>query len=91
MEQALQGNAVERESVISQDALGFEFMMNALRLIDGVPLTLFQQHTGLNLITLEPAIKQAQQKKLLVIENGYIKPTLLGQRYLNELLQFFLD
>lgn len=91
MEQALQGNAVERESIVSQDALGFEFMMNALRLIDGVPLTLFQQHTGLSLITLEPAIREAQQKKLLVIENGYIKPTLLGQRYLNELLQFFLD
>jgi len=91
MEQAMQGNAMERESIVSQDALGFEFMMNALRLIDGVPLSLFQQHTGLSLISLEPAIREAQQKKLLVIENGHIKPTLLGQRYLNELLQFFLD
>jgi oxygen-independent coproporphyrinogen-3 oxidase len=91
MEKALQGGAVESESIISQDALGFEFMMNALRLIDGVPLALFQQHTGLNLITLEPAIKQAQAKKLLIIQDGYIKPTMLGQRYLNELLQLFLN
>ncbi|PKO46540.1 MAG: oxygen-independent coproporphyrinogen III oxidase-like protein [Betaproteobacteria bacterium HGW-Betaproteobacteria-22] len=91
MEQALQGSAVEREWLISQDALGFEFMMNALRLIDGVPLSLFQQHTGRNLLTLESTIKQAQNKKLLAIEHGYIKPTLLGQRYLNELLQLFLN
>ncbi|MDD2833221.1 MAG: radical SAM family heme chaperone HemW [Methylotenera sp.] len=91
MEQALIGNAVERESLISQNALGFEFMMNALRLIDGVPLGLFQQHTGLSLNKLEPNIKLAQNKKLLIIENGYIRPTLLGQRFLNELLELFLN
>lgn len=91
MEQALQGKAIERVWNISQDELGFEFMMNALRLTDGVPLGLFQQRTGLNLMTLEPAIKQAQNKKLLIIQDGYIKPTLLGQRYLNELLELFLN
>jgi oxygen-independent coproporphyrinogen-3 oxidase len=91
MEQALQGKAIERVWNISQDELGFEFMMNALRLTDGVPLGLFQQRTGLNLMTLEPAIKQAQAKKLLIIQDGYIKPTLLGQRYLNELLELFLN
>lgn len=91
MEHAIQGSAVERESVISRDALGFEFMMNALRLTDGVPIGLFQQHTGLNLISLESAIKQAQAKQLLIIQDGYIKPTLLGQRYLNELLTLFLN
>lgn len=91
MEQALQGKAIERVWNISQDELGFEFMMNALRLTDGVPLGLFQQRTGLNLMMLEPAIKQAQNKKLLIIQDGYIKPTLLGQRYLNELLELFLN
>lgn len=90
MEQALQGKTIEREWVISQDELGFEFMMNALRLVDGVPVSLFQQRTGLNISTLETAIKKAQSKDLLVVEQGYIKPTLLGQRFLNELLELFL-
>ncbi|MEO7344868.1 MAG: radical SAM family heme chaperone HemW [Methylotenera sp.] len=90
MEQALQGKAVEREWVISQDDLGFEFMMNALRLIDGVPLTLFQQRTGLNIHTLDAAVKKAQDKDLLIIANGNMQPTLLGQRFLNELLELFL-
>jgi oxygen-independent coproporphyrinogen-3 oxidase len=96
MQQALagktgEGTAIEREWTIETQDLGFEFMMNALRLIDGVPVTLFQQRTGLDIHTLESAIKQAKAKNLLVIENGYIKPTLLGQRFLNELLALFLE
>lgn len=90
MEQALQGKAVERYWLIPQDELGFEFMMNALRLIDGVPVDLFQQHTGLNIRTLEATIEKAQSKGLLIIESGKIRPTLLGQRFLNELLELFL-
>ena len=90
MEKSLQGNAVEREWIIPKDELGFEFMMNALRLIEGVSVDLFQQRTGLNIHTLETAIKKAQNKGLLVIAQGHMKPTLLGQRFLNELLELFL-
>lgn len=91
MQQALQGNAVERAWNISHDELGFEFMMNALRLIDGVPTHIFQQRTGLSLHSLNAAIKKAQNKGLLSVSQGHIKPTLLGQRFLNELLELFLD
>lgn len=90
MEQALQGHAVEREWVIGRDELGFEFMMNAMRLVDGVPLALFQQRTGLNIQMLDAAIQKAQNKGLLVVANGNLQPTLLGQRFLNELLELFL-
>ena len=65
-------------------------MMNALRLVGGVPVDLFQQRTGLNIYQLEAAIKKAQNKGLLAIENGNMQPTLLGQRFLNELLELFL-
>lgn len=91
MEQALQGKAVEREWVIDRNELGFEFMMNALRLIDGVPVGLFQQRTGLPLKHIETQIKLAQQKGLLHVEHQFIKPSLLGQRFLNELLALFLN
>lgn len=95
MQQALageitQGSAIEREWLIEKDELGFEFMMNALRLVDGVPLELFRQRTGLDLHTMDSAIKKAQAKGLLVIADNRIKPTLLGQRFLNELLELFL-
>jgi putative oxygen-independent coproporphyrinogen III oxidase len=90
MQQAIQGQAVEREWLISQDELGFEFMLNALRLVDGVSIDLFQQRTGLSLSRLHNALKQAESKGLLTVGLGKIKPTLLGQRFLNELLQLFL-
>jgi putative oxygen-independent coproporphyrinogen III oxidase len=90
MEQTSQGKAIEREWQINKDELGFEFMMNALRLTDGVPLDLFQQRTGLSINTLDSAIKKAQSKGLLVTQAGKIQPTLLGQRFLNELLELFL-
>ncbi len=90
MEQAIQGKAIERECIIEQQDLGFEFMMNALRLTHGVPIGLFQQHTGLNIQTLKSAIEKAQNKGLLKIEAGNIQPTILGQRFLNELLALFL-
>jgi len=91
MEQAMQDQPIEREWSISQSELGFEFMMNALRLTDGVPLSLFQQRTGLNLQTLHRAIKKAQNKGLLAVGHATIQPTELGQRFLNELLEIFLD
>ncbi len=91
MEQVNLGNAVERVWEISKNELGFEFMMNALRLIDGVPANLFQQRTGLSLNTLVNAINTAQNKGLLALAQDRIQPTPLGQRFLNELLELFLD
>ncbi len=91
MEQAALGNAIENVWEISRDDLGFEFMMNALRLIDGVPINLFQQRTGLNPHTLNDALAYAQNKGLLSIDHIHIKPTPLGQRFLNELLELFLN
>jgi oxygen-independent coproporphyrinogen-3 oxidase len=90
MDQVALGQNVERVWEIERDELGFEFMMNALRLIDGVPLHLFQQRTGLDLTTLDVAIKKAQHKGLLSVTPSHIQPTALGQRFLNELLEMFL-
>jgi putative oxygen-independent coproporphyrinogen III oxidase len=81
---------IDREWTIAQEELGFEFMMNALRLIDGFEVKLFQQRTGLDLSRLNIALQLAQDRGLLQEDPIFIKPTLLGQRFLNELLQIFL-
>ena len=95
MEQAgkpiLEADLPSREWTITREDLGFEFMMNALRLTNGVPIGLFQQRTGLPIQTLEKTLKIAQDKQLLTVFDGHIKPTLLGQRFLNELLELFLN
>lgn len=64
--------------------------MNALRLTEGFDLDLLQLRTGLPISRIEPALKVARDKSLITVENNLIKPTLLGQRFLNELLQLFL-
>jgi len=91
MEQVQQGQNTERVWEISRQELGFEFMMNALRLTDGVPLSLFQQRTGLPIANQQHALNKAQEKGLLEISADRIRPTLQGQRFLNELLALFLD
>ena len=90
LEKAMAGQAPEREWAITPDELGFEFMMNSLRLTGGFEIELFAQRTGLNLDTLEPALHKALARGLLERNTEMIKPTLLGQRFLNELLQLFL-
>jgi oxygen-independent coproporphyrinogen-3 oxidase len=96
LEHAIKGEAIDQEWSIPKDELGFEFMMNALRLVDGFELDLFEQRTGLSPMLINNKLKKAQEKGLIEQkcspENRIlIKPTLLGQRFLNELLQLFLQ
>lgn len=91
LEQAAKGQAVERVWTIPADELGFEFMMNTLRLTGGFDIGLFQQRTGRPLQDIEPALKTALNRGLVELHGTTVKPTLLGQRFLNELLQLFLQ
>ncbi|PIQ43634.1 MAG: YggW family oxidoreductase [Gammaproteobacteria bacterium CG11_big_fil_rev_8_21_14_0_20_46_22] len=67
-----------------------EFMMNALRLSDGVLLSTFTERTGLALDALEPALSHAQNQGWLIIKDGKLRCTELGQRFLNECLVGFM-
>lgn len=84
------GNQIESERTLTRHDLGFEFMMNGLRLTQGFPVPLFQERTGLPINTLNKALEEAEIKGLLVRDHLNITPTLMGQRFLNELLQIFL-
>jgi oxygen-independent coproporphyrinogen-3 oxidase len=74
---------------ISPEDLGLEFMMNALRLTDGFPASLFTQRTGHCLHHLDRPLAEAERRGLLTRTNGHIRPTRLGQRFLNNLLELF--
>ncbi|WP_312752660.1 radical SAM family heme chaperone HemW [Psychrobacter sanguinis] len=77
-------------SAIATEDLSGEFMMNALRLSSGVPLSLYSVRTGLATEQIMPIIKRLQQQGLLVDNEEFIQPTVLGQRYLNQVVQAFL-
>ena len=80
----------DNEKLLSENDLIFEFMMNALRLNKGFNQSLFEQRTNLPISIIDKELNLAKDKKLMVQKNGRIKPTDLGQSFLNELLQIFL-
>ena len=52
--------------------------------------SLFQQHTGMGINTIESGLQQAESKGLLERDLTHIKPTKRGLRFLNELQAIFL-
>ena len=64
--------------------------MNALRLTEGVPATLFPERTGLPLGQLAAARHEAERRGLLDSDPERLVATPRGQLFLNDLLQLFL-
>lgn len=90
MQQALAGNAVHEEQEVGREELGFEFMLNALRLTGGFAARLFVERTGVSPQVIEPALQKAEGRGLLQVDHQSIRPTELGRRFLNDLQQIFL-
>lgn len=90
IEHALLGDAVHESTEIPRDDLGFEFMLNALRLNGGVASSLFYERTGVLLSALDLPLQIAEKRGLLVCDHQSLRPTDLGRRFLNDLQQIFL-
>ena len=67
--------------------LALEFLMNALRLVDGVEESLFTARTGLPLQALEPALNRLREQELMVPDR--LQATPKGLDFLNDLLLCF--
>jgi len=89
-ERALQGGAIQEEHDVRVADLPFEFMMNALRLVNGFPASLFEERTGLSRAAVLKQLDRAESLGLIGRDHERVAPTLRGQRFLNELLQLFL-
>src|SRR5437762_2988206 len=70
--------------------LPFEFMLNALRLVEGFPLALFQERTGLPLAAVQAKLAEAERKGLIERDWQRLRPTERGRLFLNELLALFV-
>ena len=79
----------ERRAVESGD-LPFEFMLNALRLTEGVPAELFEARTGLSLKVVEPILSDLRVQGLLAADKSVIRPTARGRAFLSDLQEAFL-
>ncbi len=90
MDSVQNGAPVQEEHRVLRKDMGFEFMMNALRLTDGFPVVLFQERTGLPVKVIEKQLIEAERRGLIVCDHLHIAPTPIGERFLNDLLAIFL-
>jgi len=90
LERAARGEPVQERIEVGRADLVFEFMMNALRLSEGFPVALFVERTGLQIAVAERPLREAESRGLIVRDHERIRPTDLGQSFLNDLLQLFL-
>lgn len=75
--------------ILSPESLPLEFLMNALRLNDGAPANYLSERTGLALNALEPQWAELKQKGLVEVINDNLRPTELGRRFLNRVLEAY--
>lgn len=76
---------------IKPSELPFEFMLNALRLKNGVPLALFEERTGLPPSSLNEKIQVLTQEGLLEKNDTILRTTEMGYLHLNALLLKFIE
>jgi oxygen-independent coproporphyrinogen-3 oxidase len=84
------GQAVSNSHEVGRDALAFEFMLNALRLVEGFDLTTYRQTTGLPLSVIEAGLAQAVDKGLIHRDLQRVQPTARGLDFLSDLQSLFL-
>ena len=68
----------------------FDFMLNALRLHDGFALAMFEARTGLPASAIAGELAHATARGWLVVSDGQVRPTELGQRFANDVIGLFL-
>ena len=82
---------ISDERVLDEQDLVFEFMLNALRLVDGFDNSLFSERCGLSNRVLKQSIDEAVKLDLLNTSNNRIKPSAKGLQFHNDLQALFLD
>ena len=90
MSKAGEGVAVSNEHEVARSELPFEFMLNALRLREGVPITQFLERTGLPPSSIAKAMEQGRSRGLLVEDPARICATAKGFDFLSDLQELFL-
>ncbi|MDI9334527.1 MAG: radical SAM family heme chaperone HemW [Cytophagales bacterium] len=91
MDAALRGDAVTVDEDIKHKELPFEFMLNALRLKDGVPLSYLTGRTGLGVNAIQNALQTAQNKGLMqTLDAQKLQATERGFDLLSDLQELFL-
>ncbi len=87
LERAPRGEALFERRTVGREEVGFEFMLNALRLVEGFPVALFAERTGWPISIVDRALTRIETEGLIERDHRRIRPTERGQRFLNRALE----
>ena len=90
LEHAASASRLASLEIIPDEQRPFEFMLNALRLIEGFNLLDFSARTGIELQCIQPQINQALDRGWIEQKDDRVRATELGQRFLNNVIELFL-
>ncbi|TAH42527.1 MAG: radical SAM family heme chaperone HemW [Gammaproteobacteria bacterium] len=82
--------AIASDAQVAECDLAFEYMMNALRLIEGVPIGELCERTGLQASSFGAALEQARARGWIEENDKRLRTTETGQRFLNDVIGLFL-
>ena len=68
----------------------FDYMLNALRLVEGFSLDAFEARTGLSREAIAPQLTEGIARGWLAAEGDRVRPTGLGRRFTNDVVALFL-
>lgn len=83
-------NVTASTRIVARENLPLEFMMNGLRLIEGVPSRLFEERTGIKIESIETKLSKLVSDNLLENYAESLRATGTGQRFLNNVLSVFM-
>ena len=82
--------AIGGDEDLAPERLPFDFMLNALRLVEGFDLDMFEARTGLPRAAIASQLRLARERGWLVERDGRVVPTALGRRFTNDVVALFL-
>lgn len=87
---AVNGRFISQLSFVLADALPFEFMLNVLRLYEGVPVSTWQETTGLSFDVIRKPVEELRRRGLLSDDPQRLLCTPLGRNWLSTVQEYFL-
>jgi len=90
LQRASRGEFLAEDVEVARADLPFEFMLNAMRLLEGVPAAWFTERTGLPPTTMQRQLEEAERRGLMTVDHARWRPTALGARFLSDLQALFL-
>jgi len=90
LERAARSDSFGSTEPVATAQLPFEFMLNALRLNEGIAITEFEQRTGMTRDALAAPLARARERGWIEAGELRLQPTDSGRRFLNDLIELFI-